>query len=126
MVISIVFVQTPPIKKWKKKIKNAVKPKTAKPATPSPITVPPPKDIFSAFGKLVLAACVVLTFVLVAIFIPIFPAKAEKTAPKIKATTIKICVVGTIKDTTANAILTITTKTASSLYSALKKAKAPS
>ena len=52
--------------------------------------------------------------------------KAEKIAPKINATTIKICVVGTTKETTANAILTITTKIANNLYSALKKAKAPS
>ncbi len=53
------------------------------------MTVPPPNEILSAFGKLVLAACVVLTFVLVAIFIPIFPAAAEKTAPHTKAITIK-------------------------------------
>ena len=66
-----------------------VKPKTAKPATPRPITVPPPKETFNAFGKLVFAACVVLTFVLVAIFIPMFPANAENIAPIIKATTIK-------------------------------------
>ena len=69
-------------------MKNAVNPSTANPATPNPITVPPPKDIFKAFGKLVRAACVVLTFVLVAIFIPIFPANAENIAPKIKAITI--------------------------------------
>ena len=37
-------------------MKNAVRPNTASPATPSPITVPPPNDIFNAFGKLVLAA----------------------------------------------------------------------
>ena len=70
-------------------IKNADNPKTANPATPRPITVPPPKEILSASGKLVLAAWVVLTFVLVAIFIPIFPAKAEKTAPITNAITIK-------------------------------------
>ena len=69
-------------------MKKAVSPNTASPATPSPITVPPPKDTFKAFGKLVRAACVVLTFVLVAIRIPIFPAKAEKIAPHIKAITI--------------------------------------
>jgi hypothetical protein len=69
------------MKKWKKKIKKEVKPRTAKPATPSPITVPPPKETFNA-GKLVRAACVVLTFVFVAIFIPIFPAKAEKRHQK--------------------------------------------
>ena len=37
-------------------MKNTVRPNTASPATPSPITVPPPNDIFNAFGKLVLAA----------------------------------------------------------------------
>jgi hypothetical protein len=74
------------------KIKK-VKPRTAKPATPSPITVPPPKETF-ACGKLVRAACVVLTFVLLLFSFP-FPAKAEKKAPKTKATTINICVVGT-------------------------------
>ena len=90
--MSVVFVQPFGIKIQKKAIKNTVKPSTAKPATPNPITVPPPKETFNACGKLVLAACVVLTFVLVAIFIPIFPASAEKTAPKIKATTINILV----------------------------------
>ena len=70
-------------------MKKAVSPKTASPATPRPITVPPPKEILSAFGKLVRAACVVLELVFVAIFIPIFPAKAEKNAPNIKATTIR-------------------------------------
>ena len=70
-------------------MKNMVSPKTANPATPSPMTVPPPKETFNAFGKLVFAACVVLTFVFVAIFMPIFPAKAENIAPIIKAKTIK-------------------------------------
>ena len=47
-------------------------------------------------------------------------------APKIKATTINQCVVGTTNDTIANNILTMTTKIARSLYSAFKKANAPS
>ena len=91
-----------------------------------PSQYPPPKEILSASGKLVLAAWVVLTFVLVAIFIPIRPANAEKTAPITKETTMSILVVGTIKEIPANAILTTTTKIASSLYSAVKKANAPS
>ena len=107
-------------------MKKVVNPKTASPATPSPITVPPPKDIFKAFGRLVIAACVVRTFVLVAIFIPIFPAHAEKSAPNINATTINMCVVGTMNDIPANAKLTIITNTVKSLYSAFKNAKAPS
>ena len=60
------------------------KPKTAKPDTPNPITDPPVKDTFKACAKLVLAACAVLTFALVATFIPIYPAVALKTAPIIK------------------------------------------
>ena len=107
-------------------MKNAVKPNTAKPATPNPITVPPPKETFNACGKLVRAACVVLTFVLVAIFIPIFPANAEKNAPKIKATTIKMCVVGTINEIPAKTALAPTTKIANKRYSAFKNASAPS
>ena len=103
-----------------------VNPRTAKPATPKPITVPPPKDTFRAFGKLVFAACVVLTLVFVAIFIPIFPAKAEKKAPHIKAITMSQSVVGTIYDTIASNTLTISTKTDNSRYSAFRKASAPS
>jgi hypothetical protein len=50
------------------------------------------KETFKACGKLVRAAC--SSYIcFVAIFIPIFP--AEKKAPKTKATTINICVVGT-------------------------------
>ena len=86
--MSSVEVQTPFMKYLKNIIKNPVNPKTARPATPNPITVPPPKETFKACGKLVRAACVVRTFVFVAIFIPIFPAKAEKNAPKMKAITI--------------------------------------
>ena len=70
-------------------MKNNESPRTANPATPSPITVPPPKEIFRASGRLVRAACVVRTLVLVAILIPIFPATAEKTAPITKATIIR-------------------------------------
>ena len=114
------------MKNWKKIIKNAVKPRTARPATPNPITVPPPKETFNACGKLVRAACVVRTFVFVAIFIPMFPAKAEKNAPKMKATTIRMCVVGTINEIPAKTILAATTKIANNLYSAFKNANAPS
>jgi hypothetical protein len=42
--MSSVEVHVPFMKKWKK-IKKEVKPRTAKPATPSPITVPPPKKL---------------------------------------------------------------------------------
>ena len=54
------------------------------------------------------------------------PANAEKKAPKIKATTISICVVGIIKDTTANKTLTTITKIVNSLYYSFRKANAPS
>jgi len=108
-------------------MKNPVRPKTANPATPNPITVPPPKETFSACGKLVRAACVVLTLVFVAIFIPKFPAKAEKMAPKTKATTInKWDEFPGIKVIPANTILATITNTVINLYSAFRKAKAPS
>ena len=63
---------------------NEPKPKTAKPATPIPITEPPVKETFNAFARDVFAASAVLTFDLVAIFIPINPAEAERMAPKTK------------------------------------------
>jgi hypothetical protein len=81
-VISSELVQTPFIKM--KKNKKSLNPSTANPATQSPITVPPPKKL-SMPVELVRAACV-LTFVLVAIFIPIFPAKAERRHQKQKIT----------------------------------------
>ena len=81
-----------------KNMNNKVRPKTAKPATPSPITVPPPKETCKALGRLVLAASAVLAFASVAIRIPIFPAKAENTAPKIKAGTIIQLVVSTANE----------------------------
>ena len=64
------------------------RPSTAKPATPIPITEPPENDTFNAVLRLVLAACAVRTLALVAIFIPIKPAKADNTAPIRKAMTI--------------------------------------
>ena len=67
----------------------------------------------------VLAACVVLTFVFVAIFIPIFPAKAEKKAPTTNEITIIQCVEGTIVETINNKTLTAITNKVNSLYSCL-------
>ena len=61
---------------------NEPNPITAKPATPRPITDPPVKLTFNAWAKLVRAACVVRTFALVAMFIPMYPANAESTATK--------------------------------------------
>ncbi len=101
-------------------------PKTANPATPSPITVPPANDTFKALDKLVLAASAVLTFASVAMRIPMFPATAEKMAPMTKATTINQCVSSTRVETTASAAPAMTTKIASRRYSALRNARAPS
>jgi len=74
---------------------NKESPKTANPATPSPMTVPPPKETWSALGKLVFAASAVRALASVAMRIPMFPAKAEKPAPNIKAGTIIQLVVDT-------------------------------
>jgi hypothetical protein len=90
--MSSVEVHVPFIKKWKKKIKKEVKPRTAKPNPKSHYGST--KRNFKACGKLFVLLC--SSYIcFVAIFIPIFPAKAEKKAPKTKATTINICVVGT-------------------------------
>ena len=63
-----------------------LRPNTPKPTTPNPITEPPAKATSSALPKDVLAALVVLTFALVATFIPIKPASAEQIAPTTKDT----------------------------------------
>ncbi len=65
-------------------INKPPKPKTANPATPMPITAPPVKDTFKALAREVLAACAVRTFALVATFMPIYPASAERKAPSRK------------------------------------------
>ena len=92
----------------------------------SPITVPPPKEICRALGKLSRAACVVLVFDSVAILIPILPASPEKIAPITKAGIINILVVSTALEIKKRAIQAAATKIAKILYSAFKKAKAPS
>ena len=68
-----------------KMINKLPNPNTASPATPSPITLPPVKETFNAFAKLVRAACAVRTLALVAALIPIYPAVALKKAPIINA-----------------------------------------
>ena len=90
------------------------------------MTVPPPKETFRAFGKLVRAASVVLEFASVATRMPIFPATAEKIAPMTKAGTIIQCVESTIIEIPYNAADAKITNIDNSLYSADKKAIAPS
>ena len=81
-------VKTPGANTCNKIMNKPPNPNTANPATPSPITEPPPNDTASALLRLVLAACAVRTFAFVAIRIPINPANALKTAPITKATAI--------------------------------------
>jgi hypothetical protein len=69
---------------------------------------------------------VVLAFDSVAILIPILPASPEKIAPITKAGMIRILVVSTALEIKKRAIEAATTKMAKILYSAFKKAKAPS
>ncbi len=104
------------------------RPKTAKPATPRPITVPPVKDTFKACAKEVRAACVVRTLALVAMFMPIQPAKALKKAPMTKATAINQSVCAATWGNSAdqpNKAAAKTTNTPNTFHSARKKAKAP-
>ncbi len=82
----------------------------ARPATPSPITVPPVKETCKAFDRLVRAACVVLTLAFVAIFIPIYPATAERMAPIRKEIAITGLEVSTKVPDQAKIIAVITAK----------------
>jgi branched-subunit amino acid transport protein AzlD len=89
------------------------------------MTEPPAKATSRALPRLVLAALVVLTLALVATLIPMYPARPEQTAPIIKDT-------ATRKDEfsesaeTPSRMATANTKIAKTLYSALRKAIAPS
>ena len=100
-------------------------PRIPKPTTPIPITEPPVKAISSAFARLVLAALVVRTFAFVATRIPKYPAKAEQKAPIINERAIIQDEV-VLSAVTASKIDTHITNMASTLYSARKKAMAPS
>ena len=91
-------------------INSEPKPITAKPATPRPITVPPVKDTFNAFAKLVRAACVVRTLALVAIRIPMKPAKADKKAPVMNEIAMIQLESATVVPDQANSIAAKTTK----------------
>src|SRR5690606_10015268 len=95
------------------------------PTTPIPITDPPAKAISNALPRLSLAALVVLTLAFVATLIPIKPARAEQNAPVMN----DIATTGeetSLFAVTASKIATQITNIESTLYSALRKAIAPS
>ena len=102
-----------------------VTPKTPNPTTLRPITDPPVKATFNAFAKLYCAALVVRLFAFVATFMPKNPAKPEAKAPTKND-------IDTNQESpllfaaNANRQATITTKIASTRYSAFKNAMAPS
>ena len=104
------------------------RPSTANPATPKPITAPALKETLRALAKDVLAACVVLTFALVAIFMPTQPANALKKAPIKKAIAMtqwpSNATFSSPADHASNAAA-IAEKIAITRHSARKKAKAP-
>ena len=77
------------------------------------------------FPKLVLAALVVLTFALVATFIPMKPAPAEQIAPNTNDKAINGLDPSTVP-LIPKTIATTTTKMDNTLYSAFKNAIAPS
>ena len=88
--------------------------------------MPPVKETFNPSLRLVRAAWVVRTLAWVAMRMPMFPARAENTAPITKATTMNQCVVSTMEETRPRSAPAMTTNTAKMRYSALKKANAPS
>ena len=88
--------------------------------------MPPPKLTFRAWAREVRAAWVVRTFAWVAMRMPMLPARALKTAPMTKATTMNGSVVGTMEATRPSRAPAMTTKMARMRYSAFRKAMAPS
>ena len=107
-------------------MKSKLSPRTPSPTTPIPITAPPPKATSRALAKPVLAALVVLTLALVATFIPMNPAKAEQIAPRMKDKATIGAEPSVTEPPQAIKTATTTTKMESTLYSAFKKAIAPS
>ncbi len=106
-------------------IKRPLRPSTARPATPSPITEPPVKETLRALARLVFAAWAVRTLALVAMFMPIQPAKAERKAPMTKAIAIIQSLCFTSVPLQARRPPAITANTESTRHSALRKARAP-
>ena len=100
-------------------------PITARLATPIPITEPPVKETFKALLRLVLAACVVRTFDFVAIFIPMYPAKAEMNAPNKNEIPINALEFSTNVPEYPRRILTMIPKIIKTRHSAFKNANAP-
>ena len=101
-------------------------PTIPRPTTESPMTRPPENATFRAFDKPSRAACVVLTFALVATFMPKKPASAEQIAPTMKLTEM----IGEESTLPLLAkprrIATEITKMVNTLYSRLRNATAPS
>ena len=106
-------------------MKSTLRPSTARPLTPKPITVPPLKLTCRPLARLVRAACVVRTLALVAMFMPIQPAKALKKAPIRKATAITQSLWGTRVPLHARSTAAIAANTPSTFHSAFRKALAP-
>ena len=96
-------------------------PSAPRPATHIPITAPPEKAIDNAlFIPLSFAALAVLTFAFVATVIPQYPATVEKSAPITKHTAVTQLIPNPISTKST------TTKMIRILYSAIRKALAPS
>ena len=102
------------------------RPKTPRPTTPIPITVPPANAIFKPSPRLVLAPCVVRTLALVATRMPINPARAEQTAPRMKDIAVKgELFSGFASPPKSRSSAIESTKIERMRYSALRKAIAP-
>ena len=100
-------------------------PSKPSPTTPSPITDPPAKAIASPSPRLLRAAWVVRTLALVATRMPIKPAKAEQNAPPTNETATRGWLFSETKPPASKSNATLPTNIASTLYSARKKAIAP-
>ena len=107
-------------------MKSTPRPSNPRPTTLRPMTRPPEKATASAEASPVRAAWVVRTLALVATVIPMNPANAEQNAPVTNDTATSGDDWALVRFTAASSAATETTKTASTRYSRLRKARAPS
>ena len=106
--------------------KRPPRPSSARPTTVMPMTAPPLKATLSALGRLSRAAKVVRTLASVATFMPAQPAAPLATAPTTKAAAMNGLWFSPLMLASASRMATPTTKPASTVYSRLRKAIAPS
>ena len=109
-----------------KNINNKVNPRTARPATPRPITVPPPKETCKCFRQTCLSCFCGSCICIGCNTHSDISCQSRKESSKTKAGTIIQLVVSTATEIPKRATEAMMTKINNRRYSALRKASAPS